>query len=154
MKKTTQVYVFSVLCALLIGALGSIITSNGMMAYDQAIKPSFTPPDWVFPVVWSILYSLMGIGFARILLQGAGNQRKAILVYGTQLLVNFLWTVLFFGFHMYGLAAMCLAVLWVLILAMCIAFYRIEPIAGLLQIPYLLWVSFAGYLNVMIWLLN
>lgn len=154
MRKTNhwKVYLFSILSALLIGALGSFITSGGMAVYDRAVKPPLTPPDWAFPVVWSLLYTFMGIGFGRILLKGA--QKGVLALYIAQLLGNFLWTVLFFGFHLYGAAVFWLLVLWALIATMAVVFYKIDPLAGLLQLPYLLWVAFAGYLNVMIWLLN
>ncbi len=150
--KHWKVYLFSILGALCIGALGSFISNSGMAVYDQAIKPPLTPPDWLFPVAWSLLYTLMGVSFGRVLLAGA--DRQALVLYMAQLLGNFLWTVLFFGFHLYGLAFVWLIILWLLIALMATAFYKIDSLAGLLQLPYLLWVAFAGYLNLMIWLLN
>lgn len=153
-KKHWKLYLLSILAALLIGALGSIATQSGMAVYDQAVKPPLTPPDWVFPVVWSVLYTLMGISFARILLSNSENQWQAIKLYSLQLAGNFIWTVLFFGLHAYGLAFLWLVALWLVIASMALTFYRIDPLAGLLQTPYLLWVTFAGYLNLMIALLN
>lgn len=152
--KRWKYYAFSILSALLIGALGSLITSQGMAIYDQAIKPPLTPPDWVFPLVWTILYTFMGIGFARSLLQNHKVQPVASFIYTAQLLVNFSWSVLFFGTHTYGLALLALVLLCILIATMIYVFYTIDPVAGLLQIPYFIWVCFAGYLNTMIWLLN
>ncbi|WP_409968838.1 TspO/MBR family protein [Bengtsoniella intestinalis] len=153
-KKHWKLYLLSILGALLIGALGSMATQSGMAVYDQAAKPPLTPPDWVFPVVWSVLYTLMGISFGRIFLTDNQNKGQAFKLYTLQLAGNFIWTVLFFGLHAYGLAFLWLVALWLVIALMALTFYRMDSVAGLLQIPYLLWVGFAGYLNLMIALLN
>ena len=152
--KHWKVYLISILVALAVGGLGTWFTSGGLETYQEVIKPALTPPSSVFPIVWNILYILMGVSFARVLLQGAGNQKTAIIIYGAQLLANFIWSILFFGMDLYCIAFLWLIVLWILILAMVVSFYRVDPLAGVLQVPYLLWVGFAGYLNLMICLLN
>lgn len=150
--KHWKCYLTTILVTLAIGALGGWVTSSGMETYETVVKPSLTPPSVVFPIVWNILYILMGIGLGRILVQC--DAKKPLVLYGAQLAANFLWSVLFFGFQLYLPAFVWLLFLWCLILAMAKSFYAIDPLAGILQLPYLLWVGFAGYLNLMIWLLN
>lgn len=144
----------SVLIALAAGAIGGIATMKGLPAYEQLVKPALTPPAVVFPIVWTILYILMGISSARIWKSNAPSRRTALGLYWDQLLINILWSLAFFGLQAHFFAFLLLLLLWGLILAMILAFYKIDPLAGLLQIPYLIWVTFAGYLNLGIWLLN
>ena len=101
-----------------------------------------------------ILYVLMGISSALVYREGGPDSKRALLLYGIQLLVNFIWPILFFRFQWYLPSFLWLVLLWVLILWMIVAFYRVRPLATYLQIPYLVWVTFAGYLNLMIYLLN
>ena len=148
-------YLISILTTFAVAGLASIATVKGMPAYEQLVKPPLTPPMWLFPVAWGILYLLMAIGAAMIWRSASSGARKqALVLYGVQLFFNALWSVLFFGFQQYLIAFLWLVVLWFLILAMIKAFSRINPTAARLQIPYLLWVLFAGYLNLGIWLLN
>lgn len=153
--KKLKPYLVSILIALAVGALGGIVTSNGMPDYEQIIKPALTPPSIVFPIVWTILYTLMGIGAAMIWKEEKSDQRRfSLIIYALQLILNFLWSFLFFSKQAYFLSFLCLLVLWVLILMMIRSFSRVNPRAARLQIPYLLWVTFAGYLNFAVWLLN
>ncbi|MEM5767773.1 MAG: TspO/MBR family protein, partial [Bacillota bacterium] len=140
-------YLVSIIVALAIGFLSGLATSAGMADYERLIKPPLTPPSGVFPIVWPILYVLMGISAAIIWQSDSRARKKALRIYIVQLLLNALWSVLFFTLQAYFLAFVWLILLWVMILSMIIAFYRINRLAGLIQIPYLLWVSFAGYLN-------
>lgn len=138
-----------------VGGLSALLTNMGMESYRAAEKPALTPPEIVFPIVWSILFILMAISAARVWLTDNSRMRnRSMLLYALQLLFNFMWSVLFFNFQAYGFSVLWLAVLWVLILLMIIQFYKSDKLAGLLQIPYLLWVSFALYLNFMVWMLN
>lgn len=138
-----------------VGGVAALLTNMGMESYRAAEKPPLTPPEIVFPIVWSILYILMAIGAARVWLTDNTRQRnRSMLLYGLQLAFNFLWSVLFFNLQAYGLAFLWLVVLLVLIVLMTVQFYKSDSLAALLQIPYILWVSFAGYLNFMVWLLN
>lgn len=154
--KTKQVdtYVVSVLIALAVGALGAVATAIGMPAYRDLVKPPLTPPSVLFPIVWTVLYILMGISAARIGTSCAPEKRRALWLYGAQLIVNGLWSVWFFALGARLFAFAWLLLLWGLLVAMIRAFDQIDRKAALLQIPYLLWVTFAGYLNLSIWLLN
>ena len=138
---------------LTVGALAALLSGGGMAAFAALRQPPLSPPGWVFPVVWTVLYLLMGFASYLILTSGEDNQ-KALTLYALQLAVNFLWPILFFGLGRYGLAFVCLVLLWVLILATMRQFYNISKLAGDLLLPYLLWVTFAGYLNFAIWMLN
>lgn len=154
-RNNWKTYAFWLLLTEAVGGAAALLTRRGMEAYkDLAHKPPLTPPAVVFPIAWSILYALMGVGAARIDLQDHSDQRRALTLYWVQLAANFLWSILFFGAQAYGAAFFWLLLLWGLILAMILAFRPIERTAALLQIPYLLWVAFAGYLNGGVWLLN
>lgn len=144
----------SIAISLLVGGLAGFLTRNSMDVYQALEKPSISPPGWIFPVVWTILYILMGISAYIIYESQDPNSEKALQLYGAQLVINFTWSIVFFLMQDYWLAFVVLVVLWVMILMMILEFYRINKIAGLLQIPYLLWVTFAGYLNFMIALSN
>ena len=139
-----------------VGALSGFLTRDGTKTYEAfAAKPALTPPGAVFPVVWSVLYALMGIGVARIWRSAASAVRKqSVILFAAQLAVNFVWSLLFFNAKVYGFAFIWLALLWILIVLMIRAFYQVDKTAAYLQIPYLLWVTFAGYLNFMVWQLN
>ena len=129
---------------------------SGMEAFNQtAVQPPLSPPAWVFPVVWTILYALMGISAARIRLTPPSPGRsKGSNLFIAQLIINFFWSLIFFNAQAYGFALLWLILLWVLVLWMIITFYSTDPLAALLQIPYLLWLTFAAYLNFSIWQLN
>ncbi len=148
--------IISILLAEGVGLLSSFFTRNTMQEYQQLIRPSFSPPGWVFPVVWSILFLLMGIASYRVYEKGIERDdvKSALLFYGIQLVFNFFWPILFFGLGLQGFAFLWLIILWVLILITTVKFYNIDKIAGYLMIPYILWVSFAGALNYAIWQLN
>ena len=127
-----------------------------MQLYAQTIvKPPLSPPGWVFPVVWTILYALMGIGAAKIYqAPPSGNRSLGLNLFVVQLVVNFFWSPIFFNLQAFGLAFVWLLLLWVLVLWMVAVFWRIEPFAAKLQIPYLIWLTFAAYLNLGVWYLN
>jgi len=138
---------------LAVGGLSALLTQNSMETFRLVNKPALAPPGWVFPVVWTILYILMGIASYLVLTSGKPND-AALTVYGIQLVFNFFWSIIFFNLEMYLFAFIWLVVLWVLIFKTAILFYQISKPAGYLMIPYLLWVAFAGYLNLSIYLLN
>lgn len=140
--------------ALVVGALSSIVTQGGMAGYDRAIKPSFTPPSVVFPIVWTALYILMGLGMARVWRTYDARRQHALVPFIAQLALNFLWTLCFFGLHEYGLAFWCLLALTTAVIWMAVRFYRINSAAGGMQLPYILWCLFAAILNHAIWKLN
>ena len=142
-------YIISVLIALAVGGLSALLTMGNMDIYSQIIKPSFAPPGIVFPIVWGVLYILMGISSARIYIKD-GN----LFYYVIQLILNFFWSIIFFNFNAFLLAFIWLVLLWVFIILMIFTFYRTDKLAAYLQIPYLLWVTFAGWLTLMIYMLN
>lgn len=152
--KRTIPYIVFIGTALAVGSVASIITQNGMPYYDLALKPSFTPPSVLFPIVWTLLYILMGLGMALVWRSGDRRRCYALFPFCTQLAANFLWTVWFFGLRAYGLAFWWLLGLTALVVWMLIAFRRIRSAAGWMQLPYVLWCLFASALNRAIWLLN
>ncbi len=149
-----QPYVIFILFTEAVGALAGILTQNSMEAYEALTKPPLTPPSIVFPIVWGVLFLLMGIGAARIYLSDKPGRKRALVIFGIQLAVNFFWSLLFFNLQALGFSFIWLTGLWILIILMIVSFWKVDRLAALLQIPYLLWVTFAGYLNLAIWLLN
>lgn len=138
---------------LAIGGLSALLTKDSMETFDSLNKPALSPPVWLFPVVWTVLFVLMGIACYIVVTAGGGN-RAALTLYGVQLLFNLLWSLIFFRAGAYLAAFIWLILLWLLILATTVLFYRISKPAVILMLPYLLWVTFAGYLNLSIYLLN
>lgn len=141
---------------LAVGGTSAFLTRDAMESFSRLDQPALSPPMWAFPVVWTILYILMGLGSYLVL---TGNDRrgergKALCVYGVQLAFNFLWTIFFFNCGWYLFAFAWLVVLWVLILWTFLLFRRQSHPAGWTLLPYLAWVAFAGYLNFGIYLLN
>ena len=138
---------------LAVGGLSAWITKDGMKAFETVNQPPLTPPMWLFPVVWSILFVLMGIASYLVVMQ-KGEDTKALTLYTVQLIFNFFWSIWFFNLGWYLFAFLWLVALWILILATTVAFYRISKPAAWLMLPYLVWVVFAGYLNLGVWWLN
>lgn len=138
---------------LAVGGLSALLTQNSMKTFEAVTKPPLSPPGWLFPLVWTTLYILMGIASYLVLTSEKPN-RVALTVYGIQLVFNFFWSIIFFNLGLYWFAFLWLIVLWLLILDTTILFYEISKPAGYLMLPYLLWVTFAGYLNFAIFLLN
>jgi len=150
-------YVISVAAALAAGGLSALLTAGNMDLYSSITPPPLAPPSILFPIVWTILYILMGIGSAMIYLEKENSPKEvssALFVYAFNLFLNFFWSIIFFNMQAFLFAFIWLVILWFTILIMIIKFYRIKPIAGLIQIPYILWVTFAGYLNLAIFILN
>lgn len=139
-----------------VGALAALLSGNNMADYASLRQPPFAPPGWLFPVVWTILYLLMGYASYRVLVSGKDEYkvRMALIIYGAQLAVNFLWPLVFFGMQWYLAAFIVLLALWVLILLTIRVFAEVDEPAGDLLLPYILWVTFAAYLNVGVYLLN
>ncbi len=156
MQKKTKSYVIGILIPLVVGFASALLTRGNMDLYETIVKPALAPPGVVFPIVWTILYTLMGIGSAMVYNTDAEEKDKnrALLLYGLQLAVNFFWSILFFNGRAFLTGFVWLLLLWVLIVAMILGFRKVNKTAAWLQIPYLLWVTFAGYLNLMIYLLN
>ena len=137
---------------LLIGFLGSFFTASSVSTWYVTLnKPSFNPPNWVFGPVWTVLYILMGIS---LFLVWKSDNRLAFILFGVQLGLNLLWSLLFFGLQQPFFAFIEIVLLWGAIIATIIVFYSISRIAALLLVPYILWVTFAAILNFMIYWLN
>lgn len=151
-----KTYAFWIFLTEAVGIFAGLLTRGAAETYAQDIvQPPLSPPGFLFPIVWTILYALMGIGAARIDLSEPSEERtKALMLFFVQLALNFFWSLIFFEARAYGLAFLWLVGLWVGIVLMIRAFYPVDRLAALLQIPYLLWVTFAGYLNLGVWLLN
>jgi tryptophan-rich sensory protein len=142
---------------LAVGVLSGVATAQGVESwYPTLVKPAFNPPAWVFAPVWTILYLMMGVAAYLVWQRGLSTAgvRTALVLFALQLVLNGLWSVLFFGMHSPGLALVEIVVLWVAIAATVLHFWRVTPIAGGLLLPYLAWVSFAAVLNGAIWWLN
>ena len=155
-KKSILPLLISILITLSAGFIGSFFTTSSITTWYAFInKPFFSPPNWLFAPVWTLLYILMGIS-AFLIWKKRDNlkTKQAFIFYGIQLILNALWSIIFFGMHNPGLALLEIIILWLFILITLIKFYKINKIAGLLFIPYLLWVSFASILNYAIWMLN
>lgn len=149
-------FIICVLVPLSIGAIGGIATTTSINTwYTTLNKPFFNPQNYVFGPVWTLLYILMGISF-YIILQTNKNklQTNAIIIFGIQLFLNFCWSFIFFKFQFLDIAFIEIILMWLSILGMIILFSKINKIAAYIQIPYLLWVSFASVLNGTIWYLN
>lgn len=138
------------------GGLSALLSGGGMQDFSALRKPPLSPPGWLFPVAWSVLYLLMGFAAYRIWSDRASHpaRQKALFAYGLQLIVNFFWSPIFFSAKAYLFAFLWLLLLWALILVTALRFAAIRPTAGRLLLPYLAWVTFAGYLNFGIYLLN
>ncbi len=149
-----KVYIFSILIAISVGLLSGFVATNSVIVFDMLEKPPLTPPASFFPVVWVVLYILMGISAAIIYLSCSIKKRCALLIYGVQLIVNFWWSIIFFRFNLYLFAFLWILLLIGIIKIMIFNFYKINKYAAFLQMPYLLWVTFAGYINLMIYILN
>ena len=136
------------------GGLAAFLTKDSMAQFALLNQPPLSPPGWLFPVVWTILYLLMGYASYLVSISHSSQKRHALILYAMQLAVNFFWSIFFFNFEWYLFSFFWLLLLWVLIFLTLRAFRRISRTAGDLLIPYLLWVTFAGYLNLAIYLLN
>ena len=154
--KPWKPYVFWIVFTEAVGALSGWLSRAGAELYATGIvKPPLSPPGIVFPIVWVILYALMGVGAARVWLTPASPERtRALSVFLLQLAVNFFWSIIFFNLQAFGLALLWLVALWGLVVWMMESFAEVDLWAARLQFPYFLWVTFAAYLNFGVWRLN
>ena len=127
---------------------------NAMDDYRALNQPPLSPPSSVFPIVWTVLFILMGIASYFVYVSDSQYKKTALILYGVQLAMNFLWTLIYFNAGAYLFAFVWLVALWCVIIATTVIFWAIKPLAGVLMLPYILWVTFAGYLNFMIYRLN
>ena len=153
MRINIRKLLISIIIPVLLGSIVGFITSSAN-SYNEFIQPSFAPPGILFPIVWTILYTLMGISSYIISESDSYDKNNALLIYYVQLIVNLLWSFIFFSFGWYLFAFIWILLLIVLVVIMIKKFYSISKVSGLLQIPYLLWLVFAAILNLSIYILN
>lgn len=148
-------YLFFIALSESIGLLSGLLSKNGMELYGQLEQPALSPPSILFPIVWTILYALMGFSAAQIWLSNDSTERSlGLRFFFLQLAVNFFWSLIFFNLQAFGFSLIWLIFLWILVLFMILTFFETNRLAALLQIPYLIWLTFAAYLNYMVWVLN
>ena len=153
MKKIKPL-IISIAIALAVGALAGFLVKDSGEVYKSFNQPPLSPPGIVFPIVWTVLYILMGVSACLIYTSKSRDKGALLSIYALQLFFNFIWPIMFFGMQWLCVSFAWLVILWVLIIIMILGFYKAEPLAAYLQIPYLVWVTFAGYLNLGICLLN
>lgn len=156
MSEKTKTLIKSIAIPLIIGATASLISGFRMVDFDVITKPPLYPPAWLFPVVWTILYLLMGISSYKVFVSDKPMNQvgDALVTYALQLAANFIWPILFFNFQWFTFAFLWLIFLWLLIFRTIQQFWTINNQAAYLLIPYIVWVTFAGYLNLAIAVLN
>ena len=139
-----------------VGSLSAWLSREGMKEYSETVaQPPLSPPMWLFPVVWGILFLLMGYSAGRIYLAPESRERsRGLNLFVAQLIINFFWSLIFFNAQACLLAFVWLILLWVLVLLMILTFRKVDPLAAWLQVPYLLWLTFAAYLSAGVWYLN
>ena len=157
-KRYLPSYLVGIAIPLFVGILSALITKGNMSIYNEITKPPLSPPGVLFPIVWSVLYILMGVSSAMIYNSQTTENREIVksglTYYIISLVFNFLWSILFFNLRVFAIAVVCLAILLFFIIKTVISYFKVKPLAAYLQIPYILWVAFAGYLNIAITLLN
>ena len=156
MKKKTVVNILLIITPLLIGIASSILTRDMMLEYGNLNKPFLAPPTVLFPIAWTILYILMGIGAALIYSKEEYNQYRStgLTLHIVQLILNFFWSIIFFNMGQYVFAFIWLVILWLVVLSMLMNYKKISKTAFFLNIPYIVWLTFAGYLNLAVAILN
>ena len=147
---------FWILFSLAAGGISAAVTSKGRARFETVPQPPLSPPRILFPIVWSVLLILIGLGFAIVLEKASepSEREGASAAYAVQMTFFFCWMIWFFGLSWYGFSSLWLAGMIVSILVMILVYRRISPAAAWLQVPYLLWCCFALYLNIGIWRLN
>lgn len=157
MLKKIKPYIVSVIIALAVGGLSALFTMENMDLYSTINKPVIAPPAIVFPIVWTILYVLMGISSANVYVNREVNEKaasKGLWVYAASLIVNFFWSIIFFNMREFVFAFIWLILLLILVIVTIINYKKVKPLAAYLQIPYIIWLFFAGLLNILIVYIN
>lgn len=157
MRKKYKTFIISITVALSVGGLSALITKGNIQLFGEINKPPLSPPAFLFPIVWTALYILMGFSSAVVFEHRKFKKKEAetgLILYGINLLLNFLWSIIFFNFKAYTFAFAWILLLWSAGLAVIAEFYKVNKLSAYLQIPYLIWVTFAGYLTLGISILN
>ncbi len=156
-KPYIRTYIIAIAIPIGVGLLATLLTKDNMMIYEDLIVPELAPPAWVFPIVWTILYTLMGVSSAMVYgrrVTDTSNVRAALTSYAISLVINFGWSIIFFNANAFLLSFLWLILLLYFVIRTIIEYFRVERPAAFLQIPYAIWVAFAGYLNIAIYFLN
>ncbi len=153
-KKKVLPIIIAIAIPLIVGGLAGLLTMNSMGFYETINKPPLAPPGFLFPIVWGLLYTLMGVSSYLVWKEKTAESRMALYIYAFQLILNFVWPLLFFNGRMFLFSFVWLIILLITVIYMTIKFYNVNKLAGILQIPYILWLTFASYLNLAIFLLN
>lgn len=160
MKKNNIItLIIAIIIPLVVGGMSSFLTKDAMMIFDSVKKPPLSPPGILFPIVWTILYVMMGVSSYLVYVEKdnvnvKGLVKSTLIIYGVQLFFNFFWSILFFKYSLYMVAFIWLVILWILVFVFIKNAFKINKIASYLMMPYLMWMTFAGYLNIMIAILN
>jgi tryptophan-rich sensory protein len=156
MRNKKQILGVCMLIPLIVGGVAAFLTKSSMSMWETMKKPPLSPPGWLFPVVWTLLYGMMGAASYLVVTsrRNGAEIRKAIFLYSLQLVVNFCWPIFFFSLGWYWFSFLWLLLLWYLILQTIFLFEEIRIVSAYLLLPYLIWVTFAGYLNAGIAFLN
>lgn len=155
-RKRIVLLVLCLAVPLVLGVISSILTKDQMKIYHFLNKPFLSPPAWVFPVVWTVLYLMMGLALFRVLTAESDRETRniALLCFGGQLVLNFFWSLVFFNASAYLMAFIMLIGMWALIILCTVRFFRIDRKAGWLMVPYIAWTTFAAYLNLAVYILS
>ena len=156
-KPYLKTYIIAIAIPLGVGLLSAFFTKDNMNLYSEIVTPPLAPPGWLFPVVWTLLYALMGVSSAMVYMDRIVNPeaaRRGLTHYAISLVVNFAWSIIFFNVRAFTLAFIWLLLLLYLIVRTIISYHKVNPVAAYLQIAYAVWVAFAGYLNLGIVILN
>lgn len=156
MKKRNFINILLVIAPLLIGICSSILTRDMMVEYGTLSKPPLSPPTIVFPIAWTILYLLMGIASAIIYSKEeySNNRSTGLTLHVVQLILNFFWSIIFFNMGQYYFAFIWLVILWLVVFSMMMNYKKISQTAFFLNVPYIVWLTFAGYLNLAVAIMN
>ncbi|MDO5149525.1 MAG: TspO/MBR family protein [Oscillospiraceae bacterium] len=152
-NKITELLI-SIILAELVGSLSALFSGSSFSLFRELNKPPFSPPGWIFPVVWTVLYALMGFSAYIIYSSDSKEKSRALVIYGAQLFVNFLWSIVFFRFELLKLSVAVILILLTLVTIMILKFRKISRTAAFLNIPYLIWIMYATWLNIGIAVLN
>lgn len=155
-KISMATLIVAILIPVIVGGTSAIISSKAMIAYGTMNKPPLSPPAWVFSVAWTILYVMMGLASYFIVMSEASMSKKTtvLILYAVQLIMNFMWSIVFFNWNMYLVAFIWLMIMWCIVIACAVKAYSVSKTATWLLIPYILWLTFAAYLNMGSYLLN
>ena len=156
-KKHLPTYLVAIAIPIGIGLLSALLTSENMMTYGDMVKPPLSPPAWLFPIAWTVLYALMGISSGKVYLERENNgyaASRGLIYYAVSLVVNFFWSIIFFNMRAYILAFIWLILLIYLVIRSTMYYTKVSPVSAYLQIPYIIWLAFAAYLNAGVAILN